>query len=55
MLNALGESEWAEEHEADVIAAATEDALSADEVEADTREDPQSSTPEGFTREDIED
>lgn len=40
MLNALGESEWAEEHEADVIAAATEDALSADEVEADTGEDP---------------
>lgn len=32
MLNALGESEWADEHEADVIAAATEDALTAVEV-----------------------
>lgn len=32
LLNALGESEWADEHEADVIAAATEDALTAVEV-----------------------
>lgn len=33
VLDALGRSEWAEEHEADVIAAAADDALTAEEFE----------------------
>lgn len=35
MLDALGQSEWAEEHEADIIAAATEEALTAEEISSD--------------------
>jgi hypothetical protein len=44
MLNALGQSEWAEEHEADIIAAATEEALSAEEIDQDATADPEDST-----------
>lgn len=36
MLDALAESEWAGEHESDVIAAATDDALLAEEVPSDS-------------------
>lgn len=44
VLEALAGSEWAEEHEFDIIAAATEDALSAEEVGDDEEVPPEGST-----------